>query len=779
MPLRPRRTGPVTDRMDGPGRVHDLVAPQEVAAMMRRLALAVLVTAAAAAAPARAQGGGPVTLQHDDGSAAWSLNVDGNDVELVKFCPEGHGVITAIRVNTTAPAIPTDAEVRVWGNFGNYDVDWRRPLSPAMTWTVSAGGWSDVPVPAAGIRFDSPPCFWVGFHHRGNVDPRLMADDTECIAAPECTTSFIDAQSPGSYCLPNDQLSYVLITDDCNGDGTTGDYGDLDYLVHVDFTPDAESTPVFTDVTGSSAGMPRASRVAWGDYDGDHDEDLHLDGRLFRNDGTGSFENVSAAAFPGLGSSGGGGMWADYDNDGRLDLFAFGMADRLWRNLGDGTFQDVTALAGEVDDGLPTEAVGWADFDRDGFVDLYKANYEDWNGGAPIYFRDVLLRNMGDGRFADVTAAAGMGAEIAEPLAGRGVNWGDFDGDGCIDLHVSNYRLNPNLLYRNECDGTFTEVGAATGVRGTERSGSFAGAYGHTIGSQWADFDNDLDLDLLQGQLRHQWGWCFQDPTFLWRNDVAARGVFEEIHDVLPIEYQEGHSDVAWGDVDADGDLDFYVTHVYSCQPAQLYLNEALEAFRNVTRASGLLTLNGWGVAMADADGDGDLDVFTRGLQRNDGPGGRSLQVRLVGNLANGSAIGARLVLEDAWGRRHLREVEGGKGTGTQSSLTQHFGLGTATATRLTVTWPSSCSPTIIALPPSQGLIEVRESCGRLRRGVAPDALVPWRTFDPRSSVVDAEALPESLRFYDTTADATLFVLKDAASNPEILVQVTPWRVLR
>jgi len=726
----------------------------------------------------RAMAAPSVTLQHDDGTPAYVLNIPADGVELVKFCPEGMGTITAIRVNVNGTGLPATCEVHVWANFGGYDVDWDRDLSGPLTWSATRAGWNSVPLPAAGLRFDTPPCFWIGFVHRGNVDPSLVVDTGQCLGdGPGCTTSFVDAGNPGDYCLPNDQLDYVLYTDDCNSDGTTGDWGDYDYLVRADFTYDDEVTPVFTDVTGT---MPRGSHPAWGDFDADGDDDLLLDASLWRNDGAAGFADVTATAFAGLGNAGGSGLWGDYDNDGHLDVFVSAhAADRLWRNRGDGTFEDASAAAGPISDTLPTEAGGWADYDNDGRLDFYKANYEDWNNGNPIYFPDVLLHGEAGGTFTDATASSGIGAiEAAEGaaqngntgLAGRGVNWGDFDADGCIDLHLSNYRLCPNLLLKNGCNGTFTDVGAATGVRGTERSGAYAGAYGHTIGSQWADCDNDGDLDLLQARLRHQWGWCFQDPTFLWRNEGPGLP-FTETHDAAHVEYQETHSDVSWGDVDNDGDLDFYLSAVYECQPADLYLNQGDATFRNVTYASKLFNYGAWGTAMADFDGDGDLDLFNRGLWRNDGPvAGSWLKVRLDGSWANGAAIGARVSVT-AGGRTMLREVEGGKGTSTQSSLTQHFGLGAAaTIDAVDIRWPSQCTPTRITGVPVGVTLSVTEPCTTLLRGTDPRTLTAFLPWDPSidARLTDSDVLPSPLRCYAIEHDLRIYVAKTAAGDAVI-----------
>lgn len=450
--------------------------------------------------------------------------------------------------------------------------------------------------------------------------------------------------------------------------------------------------PVFTDVASEvGLGNRRETRVAWGDYDGDDYDDLLLNGSvLFRNCGDGTFEDVTDEA--GIGYTGtSGGVWADIDNDGDLDFYAISSgtgsrADRLWINLGDGTFADATRAVGGMADEYTTEGAAWGDYDCDGLVDLYVANYEkphrgDYGNlgrGNP----DILYHNEG-GVFRDVTEEAGMVPPFGEHLCGRGVNWGDFDNDGDLDIYVSNYRLQENLLWRNEGDGTFTNVAPRLGVSGTEQDGW----WGHTIGSEWGDYDNDGDLDLVTGNLAHPRYIEISDMTMLYENSGGGRAPFRERRKDAGIKYAETHSDVAWGDVDGDGDLDLYITSVYPDCASFLYSNDGRGNFRDITYLAGVRAFNTWGCAMSDYDLDGDLDIAVGGggglcLFRNDGPragsrgpGNHWLGVKVVGTCSNSAGIGARIKVTSGW-RTRIREVQGGKGTTSQHSLTAHFGLG-------------------------------------------------------------------------------------------------------
>jgi len=253
---------------------------------------------------------------------------------------------------------------------------------------------------------------------------------------------------------------------------------------------------------------------------------------------------------------------------------------------------------------------------------------------------------------------------------------------------VSNYRLQENFLWRNEGGASFTNVAAEVGVSGTETDGW----WGHTIGSEWGDYDNDGDLDLVASNLAHPRYIEVSDKTMLYRNTLRAAGggpacgLFLERRSDAGVKYAETHSDPSWGDVDNDGDLDLFITSIYSDCGSFLYLNDGSGSFTDVTWLAGARTFNGWGAAMCDYDGDGDLDLAVGSrsgmrLLRNDGASGSAagerhwLQVRCQGTRSNATCIGARVVVRSGSGTQ-TREIEGGKGTTSQHSMTAHFGLG-------------------------------------------------------------------------------------------------------
>jgi tetratricopeptide (TPR) repeat protein len=448
-----------------------------------------------------------------------------------------------------------------------------------------------------------------------------------------------------------------------------------------------DGVATFTDVT-EAAGLKGVAggRVAWGDYDGDGAEDLLINGRrLFRNDGHGVFRETTAEA--GLDNPGGnGGVWADIDNDGRLDLFTMGSgradvagsSGRVWMNRGDGTLREAAAMwPSGLTHGAPTEGAGWGDFDRDGYVDLYLANYEkptDHAVGLAICTPDHLLRNVAGRRFEDVTTAAGIVS--AEPMCGRGVAWADYDRDGFPDILVTNYRFDPNFLWRNLGNGRFENTARAAGVEGEEQEGAF----GHSIGAEWADFNRDGAPDLFIANLAHPRYIGYSDVGQFLVSDGAPSPRFTDRFDDAGFAFDETMSEPSWGDYDNDGDLDLYLTSIYPDRRSTLYRNDGAGRFTDVTWLAGAGVDNGWGAAYADIDADGDLDLLVGSgegvrLLRNDGHAAHWLHVRAVGTTSNRSAIGANVTVT-AGSLRQTAEVQGGKGTGNQHSLPVEFGLG-------------------------------------------------------------------------------------------------------
>jgi hypothetical protein len=444
---------------------------------------------------------------------------------------------------------------------------------------------------------------------------------------------------------------------------------------------------------------------------------------LYRGRGDGTFVDVTDKA--GLARSGWGQGVAvgDYDNDGFEDIYlTFYGSNILFHNNGDGTFTDVTARAGVAAGGWSTSAA-WADFDKDGRLDLYVARYIDFDPataalpgakiagvncmyrGIPVMcgprglkgLRDILYRNNGDGTFTDVTERAG----IDKPAyRGLGVVWGDYDNDGRPDIFVAN-DTQPNLLYRNRGDGTFEDVGLVSGVAVDEDGRERAG-----MGIDVADYDNDGWLDVAIGNFSGEPCSLYQnrhDGTFVettWTSGIGPPTV--------PL--------LTWGtrffDYDNDGwqDLVFANGHVYPevgahhldetyAQRLVLFHNGGAGKYVDIRGSAGEVWNGTWparGLAVGDYDNDGDLDIVVsiiNGppllLQNRGGNSGHWLTATLVGTRSNRDAIGARVTAR-VGGRTIVEEVRSGGSYLSESDRRVHFGLGSdARVDSIEIVWPS------------------------------------------------------------------------------------------
>jgi hypothetical protein len=456
---------------------------------------------------------------------------------------------------------------------------------------------------------------------------------------------------------------------------------------------------------------------------------------LYRARGDGTFEDVAVAA--GVADPGWamGVSVADYDNDGFDDLYVtcFG-PNRLYRNRGDKTFQDVTARAGVGDPRFSTGAA-WGDFDRDGDLDLFVANYVDFKlddlpqfGKGPLcQYRglpvqcgprglpgagDSLYRNEGNGAFTDVSARAGVEDKIG--YYGLGVVWTDFNDDGWPDIVVAN-DVTPNYAYRNNRDGTFTEMGLELGLA-VKENGSEQASMGIAVG----DYDRDGRLDFAVTNFSDDYDTIYRrgpDGTF---TDVSR----------LTRTAEANMSYVGWGtkffDYDNDGWPDFFVAngHVYPQvegaypgglyrQPKLLYRNLKNGAFAEVAASVGkalLVPRVSRGAAFGDYDEDGDLDIVLNDLDgppmllRNDGgsKAGNWISLKLKGTKSNRNGVGAQVRLRTGK-LTQIDEVRSDDSYLSHSDWRLHFGLGGATLVdEIVIRWPSGRVETFTKLRANQ-----------------------------------------------------------------------------
>jgi hypothetical protein len=303
-----------------------------------------------------------------------------------------------------------------------------------------------------------------------------------------------------------------------------------------------------------------------------------------------SFQNVTdVSGTANAGLFGTNLAWGDYDSDGNLDLYAtnWGTAvsnpvNALFHNEGDGTFTDQAAQAG-VDINKNSTAAAFADYDNDGDLDLYIADFFD---------QDFLYQNQGDGTFVEVGRSRGL-IDLTRQGSGTAIAWGDYNGDGHLDLYLGKYYFT-NDLYENRGDGTFLQVKGDKLGLGDKRD---------TDDVYWADYDNDGDLDLYTVNREQENG--------LYRNDLNETDTFPAIACALSVANGEIGQGGAFADYDNDGDLDLYLANVGA---NALYRNDGAESFQDVAQEAGIrIDSGGWITAMAtwaDYDGDGWLDLY-------------------------------------------------------------------------------------------------------------------------------------------------------------------------
>jgi enediyne biosynthesis protein E4 len=465
---------------------------------------------------------------------------------------------------------------------------------------------------------------------------------------------------------------------------------------------------------------------------------------LYRNRGDGTFEDVTKQAGLAVDCYGMGVAVGDYDNDGWPDLYLTALGPNfLFRNNGDGTFTDVTRRAGVEDSRFSTSAA-FLDYDRDGRLDLFVCNYCVWNPALNVVIQDAngrkhmagprrykgassaLYRNRGDGTFEDVTRRAGVYSSIGKSL---GVLVFDVDDDGWPDLMVAN-DLEPNLLYRNNGDGTFREIGVEAGVAYSNAGKARAG-----MGIDSADVANDGREAIVIGNNSTEGLALFQpDPGPRAGHPPEAGGgdgAFTDVAEAAGI-FTPSLPFLTFGalfvDLDNDGLKDLFAANghideaIHYWQPNTtfaerplLFQNVGMGRFQEIGAAAGpalQAPIVARGVAAGDYDADGDLDLLVSVhngrpmLLRNDTRAGNHwLAVRARGVKSNRSGIGTRVTME-AGGLRQRGWIRSGSSYCSASDLVAWFGLGAAAkADRVTLRWPSGTVQTLTDLPANREIL--------------------------------------------------------------------------
>jgi hypothetical protein len=445
-------------------------------------------------------------------------------------------------------------------------------------------------------------------------------------------------------------------------------------------------------VAGDFVNDGGASRsVNFVDYDNDGDLDLYVsNGKrfgqfsfLYRNE-AGQFTRVLGStpfndSLPFDGSS-----WADFDNDGNLDMCTVTWYDSvnvLYKNNGTGSFTFLVNSPVVTDRGF-SESCSWGDYDNDSLVDLFVCN------SKPSGSRNRLYKNLGNGNFTRIDSGV-IFTDVG--FLSRCVNWIDIDNDGDQDIFVANESGSSDYMYKNNGNGYFTKV---TGIAPTTTAGA-------SWSSSWGDYDNDGDFDLFVANSENQ-------KNLLYRNE--GNFSFTRILNDPIVNDNGYHSSSGWGDYDNDGDLDMFVTQAYGPPNTPLvnllFKNQLMEtgtaSFVKITTGD-LVNDPGYsyGFAWADWDADGDLDIFTAKTYNenennsaflNNGNNNKWLEIKLTGNATNRSAIGSKVKIRAIINGSPVwltRSVEGQSGYCGQN-LDLHFGLGnTSIVDSIKVEWQS------------------------------------------------------------------------------------------
>lgn len=433
----------------------------------------------------------------------------------------------------------------------------------------------------------------------------------------------------------------------------------------------------------------------WADFNGDGYIDLFVcnnmtgnkNNLLYLNNGNGTFTKVTTGIVVTDGGSSYGCTAGDYDNDGFLDLFVsnYGENNFLYHNNGNGTFTKITTGA-IVNDGGNSTGCSWGDYDNDGFVDLFICNRIQNN---------FLYHNNGNGTFTKVTS----GPIATDVSNSGGCAWGDYNGDGLIDLFVANAGPAADFLYQNNGNGNFTKI----------TNNPIVNDVLHSSGGSWGDYDNDCDLDLFVTG-----GVVGTSYNRLFRND--GNGNFTKITSDPIVSDNHWAGGSGWCDFDNDGDKDMFVGGYDGNN--MLYSNNGNGSFTKID--TGIIVTDAnykMGASWGDYDNDGDLDLFVARnnyyggnnvLYMNNGNSNKWINIRCVGMVSNKAGIGVKVFVRATISSAVIRQLQvvssqtGGSISG-EGSLNAEFGLGNATIIdSIRIEWPSGIIDNYTNVPVNQ-----------------------------------------------------------------------------
>ncbi|MCX6146072.1 MAG: FG-GAP-like repeat-containing protein [Candidatus Kapabacteria bacterium] len=522
--------------------------------------------------------------------------------------------------------------------------------------------------------------------------------------------------------------SWLLNPTQTNSLGGPGQYyqADGDYLVrllveydypyqNISAYPPAPKLSNVTKEVGllnTDSSTIKATDVSVVDWNNDGFDDLVIGGNFFLNKQDGTFENLTSK----IGISVGGTAWADYDNDGDLDFYAINNGafdvpsqtvlsqDAIYRNDGNNKFTKLKSkdvflkpypypINDSTHNPYSNITATWFDFDNDGWLDLHLANnrvgYNNAQGQyAETYFPDQIWNNEKNGKFKNITKTCGIGDAEASPFDCYGACAGDYNNDGKMDLFVANYRLAKDFLFKNLGNGKFQDVGHETTVEGVPTQDP--NYFGHGMGSEWADINNDGYLDISVGNLGHpDWRGSVSNPSLIYINQGPPNYNFKESHNEMGLKFREMNAGMLWLDLDLDGNLDLWHGQIaYNPEgangepkrPARIYMNGGKENNYNLidkTWELGAVVHGAWTANKIDYDNDGDLDIimasnhegvllFKNDLIRK----GSYVSFRITGDTTlkvSNDAFGTKFIVYSGT-KKIIRTLNGGSSAGSRFS---------------------------------------------------------------------------------------------------------------
>ncbi len=461
---------------------------------------------------------------------------------------------------------------------------------------------------------------------------------------------------------------------------------------------------------------------------------------LYHNNRDGTFTDVTRQAGLAVETYGLGCAIGDYDNDGNVDIYITSVgANHLFRNLGNGKFADVTSKAAVGDSGFSTSAA-WFDYDNDGNLDLFVCNYVDWSIEKDQYCSldgknksyctpqaykgqsSTLYRNRGNGTFENVTQRAGLNDPTSKSL---GLALLDYDTDGWLDVFVAN-DTEPNKLYHNNGNGTFTDTAVAAGVAFSEAGTARAG-----MGTDAGDYDQVGRQSLVIGNFTNEsMSLYHNDGSGLFIDEAGASGIGKMSAQSLTFacfffDYDlDGLLDIFAANGHVSDDISVVQPSVKYAQPPHLFRNRGKKRFEEVTPKLGRgmqRAIVGRGAAYGDFDNDGDLDLLitanpgpARMLRNDNANQNDMLRMKLVGSKSNRDGIGAGVLMKSSNGARQFALVKTGSSYLSQSELPLTFGLGKPEDDKsisLEINWPSGQKQSISGIKPNQ-FLTVQEEKG-------------------------------------------------------------------